>query len=337
MALSFRSLDVSFVAPTAGSPVEPTESTIDLTRSEAIVALERADRSNWVGHKIGIVAEVIDDQNLPVIDLTSDQPWTAGYHRTSAELAGLEQKLIATIDPELAALSGLVIVEVDPASPLVDFGRTKELEFGWEDLPMYMKGYEHAAPGSFLVDFDRPDGPRIVFAGRSVRGRLLGTESCGSQVIDTVGHLTAAEVRSYYGVADLHSCYDITTAYRINGLERSRRHAEYFLHMFMVMMRTIVSEDVPYCMAYMNPMSKHAMERAGLPMMPLCGKEIVAPLVGGHEYNAAFQAIAISVDEVSNTLYNPSHPFSELVEPFRSVEIPLMYLRVPSVATVSTR
>jgi hypothetical protein len=319
-------LAVSIDVPLTGSLAEPT---IDLTSSEAVVALERVDRSSWVNTEVETRVKVIDERTGPIIDLTRDEPWTAGYHRSAAELEALERTIVSMIDPELAALSGLVLVEVDPASPLSDFTRTKELEFGWEDLPVYMKGYEHATPASLLVDFDRPDGPRIVFAGRSVRGHLLGPQSCGSQVIDTVEHVTPAEVRAYYGIPDLHACFDITTAYRVRGLERSRRHNEYFAHMFMVMSRVSLAANVPYFMAYMNPLSKNAVDRLGLPMAPLCGKEIVAPLVEGYEYNAAFQTIAIAADEVFRSLYDPHHELAPFVEPFRSVNIPVLEIRVP--------
>jgi hypothetical protein len=328
-------LAVSDITPQQAR-VSSTEPAIDLTSDEVVIALERLDSSGWVDSTVKTKVEVIDEQTRTIIDLTADEPWRAGYFRTDQEILDLEQKLIGLIDPEVAALSGLVMVETDAASPLTDITRSLEMKFGWEDLPVYMHGYEHAAPGSYLVDFDRPT-PRIVFAGRGVRGPMLGPQSSGSQVIDSVEHVTAAEVRSYYGIPDLHACFDVTTVYRRKGVERAKAQKDYFAYIFLVMTRVAFEANVPYLMAYMNPLSKMAVDRLGYPTEPLCGREIQAPLVEGYEYNADFQATAIPADFLYDTLFNPNHALAAFVEPLRSVNVPMVNVRVAADALVVRR
>lgn len=285
---------------------------------------------------------VISTSDELVIDLTSDEavidltrlpgppagdgfnPHTPGYHRTEEECRELERRIISLIPADAVPASGVVMMSIDGASPLVDLSRTREMQLGWGDLPTYMHGYEAAATNMMLVDFRRPDGPAIVMAGRLVDGSLTPPTSSGSQVIDSLSdRISADEVVRWLGRTTLRDCWDVTTFYTVTDLARSERFPFGYAPLgYVGLCRYAFWKTVPLFFSYVNDATMRSFERVGITWRDVADRELRAPLVDGWEYNSSFKAVVQSIIDLSLPLFDPDHVFNPIVETYRAMDLP---------------
>jgi hypothetical protein len=254
---------------------------------------------------------VIDVTSLDaVIDLRATSP-ADRYREAHDDSALLLRELRAEL-PNVAFEEGNGVVGVfaHGESRYGDIVRAVEIDQGWGDMPTYMDGYEHASV--FFLWFDNSAGGQrdLVHCGRLLRGDLLASTSCGSQVVDTaLAHLdapvTVDEVLTFHQIADIRSCWDIVSSISLNS--RGVTRTPYGLLSFRMGLDLLAAHDVPKAFSWINPLTQRSFRRLAMPATQLCGRTIPAPQIDGYEYNEGFFAGCQDVIESRAGLMNTRH------------------------------
>ncbi len=269
-----------------------------------------ADRDE-MNHRVPSHVSVID-LTLPgaVIDLRAASP-AERYREARDDMAMLLGELRAELPNDaFEAGNGVVGVFAHGESRYGDIVRAVEIDQGWGDMPTYMDGYEHASV--FFLWFDNSaDGEReLVHCGRLLRGDLLSSTSCGSQVVDTAlahvdAQVTVDEVLAFHQIADIRSCWDIVSSISLNSRRVTR--TPYGLLSFRMGLDLLAAHDVPKAFSWINPLTQRSFRRLSMPATQLCGRTIPAPKIDGYEYNEGFFAGCQDVIESRSGLMNTRH------------------------------
>jgi hypothetical protein len=299
----------------------PREVDIDLTRPISTVA---ANGDPFAVSNEKFPVREIDSGIEQVIDIT-DEPYVQGYTRTPDEVARIEHSLIEAARAEDSP-DGLVMMYVPGMHPWGDAGRTYERSLGWDGIPAWMHGYEHAALYLFLVDANVPGGTRITAGGTGVRPKLLGAHSSGSKTVDALrGVVTPEEVCAYHGLVDLReTVMEGGTIYRCPDVPESPRFP--FGPMpagYLSLLALLQRSGVAHSTCFVNDKSFRSMDRLGFGPELLCGRKLSVPeeAVTGDEVGTEYMAVLLRTENMSRVLLDPSSAFLPVLKPYLGVTI----------------
>jgi hypothetical protein len=299
----------------------PREVDIDLTRPISTVA-ENGDpfAINDAQYPVRTVQSGVEQ----VIDLT-DEPYVAGYFRTEAEVARIHQALIEASGVEDTP-DGLVMMYVPGTHPWGDAGRTYERNLGWDGIPAWMHGYEHAAFYLFLIDATVPGGTKIIAGGAGLRPKLMGSHSTGSKVLDSLhGLVTPEEMSSHHGLGNPRdTMIEGGTMYRRPDVPESPQLP--FGPMpagYLSLLSFLQRERATHSLGFMNEKSLRSLDRLGFEPELLCGRRLSVPeeAVSGDEVGTEYLATVIRTEKMSRVLLDPSSAFQPVLEPYWALTI----------------
>lgn len=322
--------------PDEPSPTSPsgaavaTRVPIALTEGSGVVGPSYTSRTmHWEGVAFSSVTQVIDlTEEARLIDLSTDAPFVAGYHRTAQELAILEQRILSYVPAEAIPESGLVFVEMSGLSSVSDWFRTSEMNLEWGDMPVWMIGFEHAARCFALCDFGAEGGPAIVRGFRVGIG-ALGAGRSGSQVVDSLlNQVSVEEICAFHGVDDLRRCWDITSFFTVPGHKRNGRYPfGYAPYAYLGIFRRALQCDMPMGISFTNRLTDDSLAKSMIPSVALAGRDLRAPAVEGYEYNVEMKAFVLPAFDGGAMLFDPGHEYSPMLEAFRNTPMANVLVR----------
>jgi hypothetical protein len=307
------------------------------TPDPTLVGSRYADAAQrWRGHHHSddrTIVDLTDGSKIPNLNngLGTTEPYRDGYFRTPAQMAEMEQVILSLVPDDMGinGPSGLVAIGIDGACALSDWGRTMEMSYNWYDMPEWMAGYEAASMVAIVADFHYPAGPRITIAGRNIVGSRTDPASTGSQVVDSVlDQVTTDEILRHHELTDLRACTDFTTYYRVPNTRNKAHKIGYAPYLMMAGLRDFIRFDCESAFGYVNRLSEQSLDRQLFPSEGIAGKEVRAPLVGGHDYNAEYVAVYLNMRSYADLAFNPESPFAEIMEPLIATPIPGLRVRV---------
>jgi hypothetical protein len=322
----------SLFSSKAFSPAAPTPDPQLIGQRYRDIAAARG----WRGHHHvddRTVIDLTDGSKIPNLSngLGNTEPYRDGYFRTPAEMAELEQIILSLVPDDMGinGPSGLVAIGIDGDCALSDWGRTMEMSYNWYDMPEWMAGYEAASMIAIVADFHYPTGPKITIAGRNIIGPRTDPASTGSQVVDSVlDQVTTEDILRHHELTDLRASMDFTTYYRVPNTRSKVHKAGYAPYLLLAGLREFIRFDCESSFGYTNRLSEQSLERQFFPSEQIAGKEVRAPLVGGHEYNAEYIAIYLNMRSYADLAFNPESPFASMLEPLVMTPVPGLRIKV---------
>ncbi len=291
-----------------------------------------ARAEHWEGFAFSSITKIIDlTDDARLIDITTDAPFVAGYHRSDEDLRALENRILGYIPTEVVPDSGLVLVEMSGLSAASDWFRTSEMKLGWGDMPVWMMGYEHGIRCLALCDVLADGGPAIVRGLRLGVG-ALGAGTTGSQVVDSLlDQVTVEEVLAFHQIDDIRDCWDVTSFFTVPGRKRNDRHPfGYAPYAYLVLVRRALQCNATLGFSYTNALSDDSLAKNVMATVPLAGRDLRAPVVEGHEYNAEMKAFTLDPFDAGVVLFDPGHERSALMAPFRNTPVAHVLVRTES-------
>jgi hypothetical protein len=269
-------------------------------------------------------ARTIDSGVDQVINLT-DEPYVAGYFRTEEEVVRLHHALIEASGVE-GSPDGLAMMHVPGTHPWGDAGRTYERNLGWDGIPAWMHGYEHAAFYLYLVDATVPGGTRITAGGAGLYPKLLGAHSTGSKVLDSLsGVVSPEDFSAHHGLGmPRDSMIEGGTMFRCPDVPDSPSLP--FGPMpagYLSMLWFMQSERITHSLGFMNNKSFRSLDRLGFEPELLCGRQLSVPeeAVSGDEVGTQYVATVVRTEKMSRVLLDPSSAFRPVLEPYLDLTI----------------
>jgi hypothetical protein len=272
-------------------------------------------------------AMAVIDLTMPelLIDLT-ESTQVQRYNTALETAPALTEELIDLLPNDCYEFGeGLVCVVAPGESKYGDIVRAWETKMGWGDMPTYMNGYEHASVFTLFIDKDPTGRAELVHCIRQLQGSRLGPESSGSQVIDSASFaITADEVRSFYGIDDLHTCWDTTSSVSLN--KRGVKRVPYGLLFLRLGLDYMYAHGAPKSFNWINPLTLKSIRRMGFAPDLLCEREIQAPLVDGYEYNERFIAGAQDTVTTRSAILSTHHREGSLAAKVRDWPLSIVSL-----------